>query len=236
VYSCAGSPECAELAIGPESGMADSITTAFVPESKCLYFIFGGIQGGVGMPPYEFYRSASVLDANKVFLRDLAQAWYQHGIPELGQSLSDIDAYLVSVIKRVQATKVRFVGNSMGGFAALLFCARTRHGSAIAFAPQTFISPELRATHGDNRWPVQMNQLHRSLTGKETLDLRQIVLGSHPTLAARIYVARDDRLDMIHAHYLADCPNVCVHEVDVGGHALVTALRDSGKLIEILNA
>ncbi len=214
----------------------DSIATELVPGSTSLYFFFGGIHGAIGMPPYEFYRAARVLDANRVFVRDLAQAWYQRGLPGIGSNLEEIDAHLRSLIRQTGATKIRFVGNSMGGFAALLFCARLGQGSAIAFAPQSFISASLRARHGDNRWHEPIGRLHASLTGAEIMDLPSYVARVRSALPAQLYVARDDALDMIHAKMLARFPQVTVHEVDTGGHTLVKALRDGGRLPEILGA
>ena len=214
----------------------DSIVTDLVPGSTSLYFFFGGIQGALGMPPYEFYRAAQVLNANRVFVRDLAQAWYQRGLAGVGSSLEDIDAHLLSIIRRVDAAKIRWVGNSMGGFAALLFCARIGQGSATAFAPQSFISASLRAAHGDTRWPEQIARLHANLTGSEIMDLKSYLAKVRPSLPAQLYVARDDAMDMIHAGMLATFGNIVIHEVDTGGHELVKTLRDSGKLADILRA
>lgn len=214
----------------------DSIVTDLVPGSTSLYFFFGGIQGAIGMPPYEFYRAARVLNANRVFLRDLAQAWYQRGLPGIGSSLEEIGAHLLSVIECVGATKIRFVGNSMGGFAALLFCARIGQGSAIAFAPQSFIAADLRTLHGDTRWADQIGRLHANLTGAEIMDLQSYVAKVRPSLSADLYVAKDDAMDVIHAGMLARFHKITIHEVDTGGHSLVRALRDSGKLAGILSA
>ena len=213
-----------------------SIRSDIVEGSNSLYFIFGGIQGAIGMPPYEFYRAAGVLNASKVFIRDFSQAWYQRGLSELGPTLAAIDEFLLSTIARCGATRVRFVGNSMGGFAALLFCGRLKRGTAIAFSPQTFLSQGLRAQYRDDRWHRQIAELHAGLTGDEILELRPFLLGRYPDIQANVYVASDHPLDLVHARALADFPNVKLHTFEGGGHSLVRDLRDAGRLTEILNS
>jgi len=213
-----------------------SIAVELVPGSKSVYFIFGGIFGEMGLPRYEFHRTAEELHANKIFFRDFAQAWYQRGLPELGPGISGIDEYVRSTIDNTGATKVRFVGNSMGGFAALLFCARAGVGRAIAFAPQTFVSAEQRELHGDTRWAPNIARLHENLTGDEVLDLGPFVRDVNPGVEADVYVGSDDPLDLAHVEALSGLPNIVVHKVEVGGHAIVRALRDAGELVAILDA
>jgi acetyl esterase/lipase len=212
------------------------INESLVSGSAKLFIFFGGIAGALGMPPFEFYRSANVLEYSKIFLRDPRQAWYQRGLPGLGNDALAVGRYLELKISESGASDVRFVGNSMGGFAALLFCAMLRHGRAVAFAPQTFISGDKRARHGDTRWADQISSLHQNASDHDILELQSWIDERFPNMPATVLVSTSDRLDLRHAEELLLFPNVTVHRFAGAGHDLVARLRDEGKLIDILNS
>lgn len=186
------------------------------------------------MPPFEFYRAASILDDSKIFLRDPAQAWYQRGLPGIGPDIHSVADYLRQAIERSQASHVTFVGNSMGGFAAILFCSLLKTGRAVAFAPQTFVSARLRQLHGDTRWSTQIDSMHASGAPGDVYELRPWIDQHHPDTRADLYVSRRDALDSAHVDQLAGLAQVEIHRFPVGGHALVRWLRDQGQLAEIL--
>jgi pimeloyl-ACP methyl ester carboxylesterase len=169
-----------------------------------------------------------------VFLRDPAQAWYQRGLPDIGGDVYAVRDFLAQKIDESGASEVRFVGNSMGGFAALLFGSLLRTGRVIAFVPQTFVSAGLRAQHGDHRWERQINELHGGGVGADFFEVAPVAAVHHPGLKADIYVANDPPLDGRHADQMLDFSDVRIHRFDVGGHALVKMLRDQGLLAGIL--
>lgn len=205
-----------------------------VPGSKKLFLFFGGIAGAIGMPPFEFYRVSRILDYSKIFLRDISQAWYQRGLPSVGINAQAIGEYLKIKIKESNASEVYFVGNSMGGYAALLFCSMLQIGKAIVFSPQTFISSEKRQMYGDNRWPDQIKILHEARTAADILELKPWIHNRYPQMPAKVYVSTSDTLDMQHVSELADFPNIEIHRFPFGGHGLVIELRNNGLLENIL--
>lgn len=191
------------------------ILKSVVPDSDRLYVFFGGISGTLGMPHFEFYRAAQVLDSNKLFLRDPSQCWYQHGLPAIGSTPFAVGEYLMSEIEKMGVSDIRFVGNSMGGFAALLFCSMLRRGKVIAFSPQTFIGDEKRKQHGDRRWSPQIGKIHSVTSGIH--DLKPWISDNFSAISANIYVSSADFLDMIHARELAEFDNVAIHCFAEGG-------------------
>lgn len=212
------------------------VSEKLVPGSTRLYLFFGGIMGEIGMPPFEFYRSSEILGYSRIFLRDLNQAWYQRGLPTIGADVHAVGEYLRLKIRESGATDVYFVGNSMGGYAALMFCALLRQGQAIAFAPQTFVSREKRRQHGDDRWPRQIEALHGTEAASDILELDTWIRAHHPEMRARIYVSIVDELDLRHAGELAGFPSIEIHRFPQAGHNLVAQLRDDGQLARILNS
>jgi acetyl esterase/lipase len=206
-----------------------------VSSSNRIYFIFGGIYAGLGMPPFEFYRSSRILAETRVLFRDFSQTWYQNGLPGIGHDYVAIGDYIAAKIKAQQPEEVFFVGNSMGGFAALLFAALSGQGKAIAFAPMTFISPWKRFRHRDTRRRAQIRNTYRSTWRKKHVwDLKRWLTGERSRLRADIYVSCTFRLDCVHARQLAHLPHVQIHTFAEGGHELVKRLRDDGRLHQIL--
>lgn len=212
-----------------------SVLEELVPSSNRLYFIFGGIASEIGMPPFEFYNASRILTENKIFLRDFTQSWYQNGLPGYGRDVFDIAEYLAAKIRQVNPVDVFFVGNSMGGFAAILFATFIGAGTAIAFAPQTFISPFGKLRHLDLRWPKQIAKTYfTTLTKKHIWDLKTLRSANQSLAKIEIHVSTKDRLDLLHARRLRGVSGTTIHEYDVGGHALVRHLRDAGRLAGIL--
>lgn len=210
------------------------VSEDLVAGSRTLYLFFGGIAGGIGMPPFEFYRASRIIDDSRIFLRDPAQAWYQRGLPGIGDDCHAVGQFISSRISESGAPEVRFVGNSMGGFAALLFCSMLGVGSAIAFSPQTFVNTALRHRFRDTRWAEQIQRMHETRSAVDVEDLKPWVRRHHPTLRAEIYVSRANTLDIHHVQRLRRFPNIAVHHFDGAGHDLVRELRDAGRLAEIL--
>lgn len=123
----------------------------------------------------------------------------------------------------------------MGGYAAILFSVMIGWGEALSFAPQTFISSDLRNIHRDRRWSEQISKtLCLSATKPEAHDLQKYLLTQKYNSNISVFVARDDRLDYIHSEHIKSCPGVKIYEFHAGGHGLVRKLRDAGILPQIM--
>lgn len=204
-------------------------------DSRTLLVLFGGIAGGVSMPVFEFFRMTSAFPAKKAFLRDPRRGWYQLGIPGVGDSAHSVRTLLDDIIARANGDRVVMAGASAGGFAALLFGTLCAADEVIAFSPQTFIDAENRRLAGDSRWPEQIDALHATVADRvPTLDLLDILPTRSGQTRFQVHVSSDDRLDMLHAHRIADRGGVEIFEHHHGGHRLVKALRDRGLLGPIL--
>jgi pimeloyl-ACP methyl ester carboxylesterase len=212
-----------------------AILEELIPGSTKLYFLFGGLAAEMAMPPFEFYSSARIIAENKIFLRDVSQAWYQNGLPGVGPDLYAVRDFIEQKIAELGPEEVFFVGNSMGGYAAILFAALTGTGTALAFAPQTFVSPGKRLRHRDGRWPKPIAKMVlRTALKPHIWDLKASVASLGEGAAVEIFVSEDDPLDLLHARRLQGLASVRVHGCPVGGHNLVRQLRDEGKLPDIL--
>jgi predicted esterase YcpF (UPF0227 family) len=214
----------------------NSVEVQLSEKSKNLYLFFGGIAAGIAMPPFEFYNSAKIIDENKIFIRDFEQCWYQKGLPGISNDIQSTAKYIQKWIKKIKPEKIFFVGNSMGGYAAILFATLIGRGEVIAFAPQTFISPVLRLRHIDARWSSQILKTYfKSSFKTKVWDTKTLLKNKKSSQKISIFVSKDDRLDYIHALHLKSLLNVKVFEFDGGGHGIVKLLRDQGKLPAIMS-
>jgi hypothetical protein len=207
---------------------ASDILLRLVPDSKRLVVAFGGLRGSIGMPPFEFLRSLDELRLNRAFLRDKEQAWYHRGVCGVGGDIDSVAARLRELAEGMEA--VFTIGNSAGGFGALLFGALLSC-EVHAFSPQTYIDPELRKAHGDTRWDRLVRALGEDMDPRYA-DLRSVIAESRAT--CHVYYPTQVRMDVIHAEHLGGLPQVTLHALDSDDHTVIRELRDSGWLAEFL--
>src|SRR5438045_7257566 len=94
------------------------IACDFEPQSNTIVVAFGGISGGVGAPVFEFFRILSRIGVKRVFVRDHYRAWYHRGVEGVG---ADIPSVASELAKLFEGHRAILIGNSAGGYAALLF-------------------------------------------------------------------------------------------------------------------
>lgn len=150
---------------------------------------------------------------------------------DISCNLTETTPFIESQISQFNPDKTYFVGNSMGGYAALMFSSLIGIGEVIAFAPQTFISPLLRWKYKDDRWKNQILKTYKkSFFRKNIWDLKPLLLRQKVYQKKSVYISKEDMLDCIHASHISSVPGVIIHEFESGGHEIVTKLRDEGKL------
>lgn len=146
---------------------------------------------GLGIPRFEFVRASGAINENKIFVCDPYQAWYQRGITAELNSVRTLASFLSQRIEDIRPERVVMIGNSMGGFAALLFGCILKVDKAIAFSPQISVSPSKRLEFLDFRWPRQiLNMYLTTLYRDHCYDLRPVLLAADKT-TFEIHVADD---------------------------------------------
>lgn len=200
-----------------------------------LLVSFGGIRQGLGIPTFEFFNSLSNINCDKVFIRDFNQAWYQLGVDDEINSWNRLKEILDKIIVDNGYNKVLFLGNSMGGYGAMMFGTMLNVNHIVAFAPQTFINRKKRFIHLDFRWRKQMKRIHKNKRIAEfVLNIKSHLDKVEYSSQIDIYYSDSHRLDKSHAKQLSDSNNVILHPFKDGGHAIVKTLRDNGELMKII--
>jgi len=199
-----------------------------------LIITFGGIKNGIGMPVFEFKKIlSSYKNYNQYFFRDKNQSWYHHGLEGIANNIDEFIENLKLITTSYD--KVIFIGNSMGGYAAVLFGVLLKVDKIIAFSPQTFIDKYRRIFYQDNRWSKQINKVYKLNTNSQYFNLKKVMKNSNYDSKIKIFYSSSDRLDEIHVNRIKKLKNVKVLSYKVGGHNLVRELRGNNTLSQILN-
>lgn len=216
---------------------AHSVIEELIPDSQTLFLLFGGRKGAMGMPTFEFYKSTSILSESRVFFRDLSQSWYHCGLEGLTQNIDQTRDYIQAMLDRLNPRQTIFVGNSMGGFAAILFSTLLNTGRVVAFSPQTFIGPRKKLVAGDFRWKgATFSTYLRAAQKPRYYDLGLLLQNPERKNRLDIHVSTLDKLDIKHAENISGYEDVNIHWHDIGGHSLVKYLRDNGSLRDLLTS
>jgi len=211
-----------------------TVVTDIGEDRSVLQVAFGGLAQGMGMPPFEFYNLTSSFPTSKVYVRDLGQSWYHGTLPGVGRGIRDLRDYLQGLLDEHQPNRTVFFGNSMGGYAAMLFGHLLGIDAVVAFSPQTFIDWKNRWYHGDHRWWREVIPA-RWRTSAEPLyfDLRY-VLEPEANSQFDLHVPKLDKLDRLHAERMGHISGVQVVVHDEIDHGLVRYLRNQEELRSIL--
>jgi hypothetical protein len=207
-----------------------------ISNNDVLVIAFGGIMAKMGfdIPPFEFVNTLSKKGVDVLFLRDLKQAWYQIGINGIGTSITEISKFLNQKIQNYDF--VILMGNSMGGYASLLFSKLINADISITFAPQTFIDPLNRKKFHDDRWDKQMKKFHKLNEFSNFYDLKEF-LKNQKTIKTESYVfyGSEEKLDSIHAIRMNNLNSFHIFEVKNSPHNCAQKLKDEGIIDSILD-
>lgn len=199
-----------------------------------MLVFFAGIGGAFGgLPAFEFRHTVARVRTNQVFVRDPSSLWYLKGVRGAGSSAEELAAYLREECRRRGAKRVVTVGNSAGGYAAILFGVLIGADEVHAFSPKTRLL-ERSDFHSEAKLRILLDHVGRD---HPYLDLTRF-LAEHadgPTLI-HIHYANGDKVDATHALRVKGLPNVRLWRYRWRTHALVKVLKDYGVLRPILTS
>ncbi len=142
---------------------------------------------------------------------------------------------LQELIRESGATKVTFIGNSQGGFGAILLGAMLNVDYVHAFSSQTFADPINRWKYKEKRWPHVAIQLYaRSLFKKKYYDLRKVLGTLEYKTQFHLHFGLKDPMEKVNAEHLRGVKGVSLHEYPLSKRALLKHMVDSGLFDKIL--
>ena len=169
------------------------------------------------------------IPVKKLFLRDPYRMWYQQGVPEVGQTVDEVACWLRSFVSRHGVRRIVTVGNSGGGYAALVSGILLRAAEVHAFVPQARLA-HLEGSHTSER----IRRIH-SEPECQYLNVRELILNekvaSRPNI--KIYYCTNDLIDVRHVQRLRDINEVETFGFNHGDHGLVNVLKQKGILTDL---
>jgi len=197
--------------------------------SDIMIIAFGAI-GNINNAeaPFEFVKVLKNLNVSKVFLRDINRSWYHAGMHDISNDIEGTVSFLKEKIQHSGAKRVICMGNSMGGYAALLFGILLKADYILTFAPQT--SLENIDLIGSKQ---QIKYVHNHFPNTY-FDINELLTTSLNTSAIHIYYDPSIIKDKVHAMHISRYSNVYLHECDGLGHILHYSLMKTGEFQLIL--
>jgi hypothetical protein len=208
----------------------------FAPQSDVLLIAFAGLRGRMGIPAFEFMKMTEAYGVKRLFLRDQQRCWYHRGIPDFGSSIDEVADRLCEHIAEQKIQRVVTVGNSLGGYAALLFGWLLNADVAVAFAPTTVVGMR-RILIGDfgimKYWTLsEFFAATRSLDPRYS-DLKAVFKTRRVKTQFSIYYSSQNVNDSRHSQRMR-MPNVSLFPQPESAHNMAKVLRDGNLLAGIL--
>jgi pimeloyl-ACP methyl ester carboxylesterase len=195
------------------------------------------VNPGRQKPPYAFMqtclqmRAARGVECDVYYFLSNTNDWYFSGVRGLGSFADSIEA-LRHIRTRYRRTV--YLGNSMGGFAALAFGFLTGATRIIAFSTLSRLDREFMTSIDDRRWKDDIAKIQDTYP-VHSLILESLILNSaSENTKAFVYVGKDSRQDLAHADCLRGLPGLTINKVDGAGHDLAHDMREDGELERIL--
>jgi len=209
----------------------------FSSESKTMLVAFAAMSP-LMPPPFHLFEATSDLPVKRLFVRDPARVWYQHGVPGFGDSIDEVAASLRAIIDEQDVARLVAMGSSAGGYAALAFGSLLEADLVIAFSPQTILDRTWLTEVGDQRWPGHFKNL-AALGGPDPrwIDLRDALPRERrPGTRFEVRYPSPHEEDARHAERLDGVPGLELIGHERGYHNFIRGLRDRGELREIFNS
>ncbi len=228
-----------------DSASADMLVDEWVPDAPLL-ISFAFVNWERPADFYLFGRSRKLETQcgrrfNRILLRDRRNLWYLRGIPGLGGSLAETVVALRRLIQAVAPSEVWCVGESMGGYAALLYGILLGASRIVSFGPLSTFSAIFASEYEDLRWRDVMLRLDPAEV-PVTTDLPE--LARRMGHASRVHLIAGTsagsgapeavNLDVMHAERFSGLSGVRFHYYPEAGHAVTKWLADAGRFDEIL--
>ncbi|MCI4592201.1 cupin-like domain-containing protein [Sphingobium sp. BYY-5] len=213
-------------------------------EGAPLIITFGFVDWAA-LPKFDFVGRLRKLEAttgqplNLILIRDTANFWYQHGVDGLGRDVDAVAASLRHIIADLRPSSICTVGQSMGGYAAILFGALLGVDQVLAFGPLSYLRSDWARRDGDLRWLSVMETLDRHPPARRYDDLTALLAGlPHPPVHILFGTGAEAEgglnMDEVHARRFSGIAGVTVERIPEAPHAVVKWLIDTGHMDNIL--
>lgn len=198
--------------------------------ASVMLFVFTGAAHQFGGPIRVVHQWFRRLGVSVVYLFDMDWTYYLGGIRGLAGTIEGSAEALKTMARAAGATTHLCVGNSGGGFGALLYAMHLAARRTLAFSPPTAIRESLEIV------TRKVPHARGLVTGSGAIDLRAIHESIREPRACRIYFPEQNAHDRDEALNLAGLPGIDVQPVPgLKTHNLIPSFVDTGRFEQELN-
>lgn len=200
------------------------------PGAITMLFVFTGAAHQFGGPLRVIHQWFRRLGVSVVYLFDMDWTYYLGGIGGLSGSIEGATAAMKEIAQNAGATSLRCLGNSGGGFGAILYAAHLAASRTLAFSPPTAIRESLEAV------TRKVPQTREMATGSGAIELRAVYERSRIGGEYRVYYPEQNEHDRSEALNLASLPGFDLRPLPgVRNHNLIPHLVSTGQFERELN-
>ena len=216
----------------------------------CCPLIIGfGFADWKNLPRFDFFGRTKKLEDrsgitfNRLLLRDPLNAWYHRGVRGVGEDADEVVGTLRAVIRSIRPSRVITIGQSMGGYAAIMFGILLNADRIVAFGPLSYLNSRKARCDGDLRYLPAMNGLELDPPRSCYFDLPSLgkALDYRGTLHVIFgtYPGDDDgvscHIDAMHAFRLARLARAELHPYPLSEHEVVKWLVEHQEMDDLLD-
>ena len=198
------------------------------PAPKGTIVVFASLAGGDDIDRLEFFGSLRDLPANRVFVVDFYQIWYQNGLIGLTADRRETIEFLTRYLDGFERP-FTFLGSSSGAYAALLYGHALRADRILSFSAQTNITPKVWNRYGRFR----ADDMH-FVRDDPFNDLKPLFEATPLAGQAHLYFGRRNVVDFRQNTRMEGLSNVTLMPQDLGQHNIARRLKNLGQLDTII--
>jgi hypothetical protein len=219
-----------------ESG---SLVVEVGADPSVLIVVFSGAKGVWGSRRnFDFAQATDRLNYSRILCRDPYQIWYHEGLDEERHDVVSFADCLREYIEALDPKAMMFIGNSVGGYAAILFGHMLCADSVHAFAPQTCLQPDYVKRHRRLDSPEKRDAYDRLWSSQraqwEWFDLSDVLAEYNGRTTYFIHHCADSAPDRHAAQWIASREGVRVHDYPCDGHSVARHIARNKLLLKIL--
>ena len=209
-------------------GAGDSGFWVAPAASSTTVIVFIGMAMRLDVAIYFFQRILTRHKFNVIYVFDWANVYYFGGIRGLGQNLRETIASLRRKCAELGTRRLICLGQSSGGYAAVLYGARLKADGVLVFSPVVLSVME-------DRTLARISAVKGKRLERRDVDLKRILSDSRVRPFTRIVFGADNKSDVASARHLSGLRNVVEHPLSgVASHGSVEVTTISGEFSKIL--
>jgi hypothetical protein len=235
---CDATPEGMRPAVSPETSRSINFLAEKGTNPSVLIAVFSGARGHWGSRRFEFSGTTDSLNYSRILCRDPFGVWYHDGLGEELPGIRRLVECMREHIERLSPQTMLFVGNSVGGYAAILFGHLLAADAVHAFAPQTCLLPDYVKKNRRLDRPEKVDAYDRLWASREAewdwFDLNAVLERHNGRTNYFIHHCEDSESDRAAAAWVASRRGVrtCTYPCD--GHGVARYIARERLLYGIL--